>query len=1572
MAEPTKEVRPGVRPRKQKMAAKFPLVPEVDLTPGGLVSPNVCCFCGEEPPVVNCLSCVCLWCEPCFEKVHGVSSVFMKHDKVLLRTSRDQNNISILKSEDASVPGSPKRKQDKKVTIELLNETLEHQKIGSEKLASQYQNLGKQKADLERSLVQAREDIMQCMKMLDTALQARKEELMNHLEAEGLQRASSLDLERDEMEKALSDHEQALSKALKLVVMMDQSGDSAGADAVEVLRYMQGFDSLKICSSEMKSCEIKCFLDTKSLLECINKFGTIESLSFDGSSILGSSVEVGSRSPLDSDVPKPNCLAIEEDPTSQNRMLDECLEKGDSQASPETPFPKLNVWTIEGDPILENTPQPAVLCHAVRPDLLFVRFVQANLQYKVLQDMIKDTCLSVSVLPPKEVTVGHMIFAWCNTLKAWSRATVVCVVPFTTYGELEDECKTRQKSTKCLEDVSSISLFFLDSGFEETCLIKPQIDSEQEEVPGVNTVKCLQSILRKPPGHEEQPLFSIPPLAFKCELKDLVPNPPGEWSEEICQELRRLCMDRSRSISVLCLGRCDEKLQVDLLLPPPSALKGALPTSISAAFVSCGFACVCSSEATNDAVKDIAQLKFYPPDTLPMNELILVTVSFMESPSYFSVRQGGVYLRYLKSLMSALQYVYSSSTGPSWEVFCPTPNTPCVAQFNGGLWCRAFIKAVSKQHVARIRFVDFGNEESVQVSNLRQMSPKFLILPAQAVNCALTDVIPADGNAEWSDEARTQFATVATGKECWCLVKGTGSEGQALVILWEMLKSDGQPPLTLDEDGDDDEEQEGSINKMLVLLSLACKTFPGCNNALPERRVVESSPAAGTLASSKNSIIRLLNGAGFIDRHNHKIQVNVSYVVSPSEIYLQAATSFNKHLYLLQQNLADVCDSHGQPHEKLNYKRGSLCAFEDKSFRRWFRCHVVDTNLGNGKVQIQYIDYGTKKWVNVSQLHELGEWHMLLPPQAVACRLAGIKPAGGTNKWTATANDFTRYNLTGQTCFAIMKGVVNMHSGKPTQGAVWLVDLFVNEDDAKQISFAYQLVQEGLAFSTTTDNSEWLVPPMTLTNLVSGEAKQSWTSSSYPPPISPPSLSFSMLVTSIDKDCYIFGRPIGVEKALASLMDLVQISIVELELDIPKSRGMDEFNWQPNQACLVHFSDGGWHRAFIIHILSGAVRIQYVDIGASEDIPSSHLIITNLFTDIPPLCLKISLCEDLVKRNLWPERAEAYLHHLLVGKIVDVSLQSLSAGDEGSLLAKVWHAGLSISHLLAHRHLLDAGVLECEGSDIECPASEVHHESQDLEIVVLSQFSKLFQMDDYLPMELPVLGEAFYVSVSHIDLPNQLFVRHFGEREFKISDDVSLNESPDSSLSELNRKLHQIDVEAFTIPLLDDWEPGMPCLAQYMCDDCWYRGRIVSLRSKCPLSALVQFVDYGVTQVLSQQRVRKLPPLLLLIPLCAVQCHLHGVHPPTNVSPDELRLTYQPKWPQAALTMLVSALSGRRITAVIKEKQPEVVVSLFEEMEDGCLTSVVKRLMDEGLVERNKSLLDDIFPALVVVKPQEN
>ena len=48
----------------------------------------------------------------------------------------------------------------------------------------------------------------------------------------------------------------------------------------------------------------------------------------------------------------------------------------------------------------------------------------------------------------------------------------------------------------------------------------------------------------------------------------------------------------------------------------------------------------------------------------------------------------------------------------------------------------------------------------------------------------------------------------------------------------------------------------------------------------------------------------------------------------------------------------------------------------------------------------------------------------------------------------------------------------------------------------------------------------------------------------------------------------------------------------------------------------------------------------------------------------------------------------------------------------------------------------------------------------------------------------------------------------------------------------------------------------MPCLAEYD-DGLWYRAKIVSIKEFNPLAVLVQFVDYGSTEKLTVNRLKK-------------------------------------------------------------------------------------------------------------------
>jgi tudor domain-containing protein 1/4/6/7 len=56
---------------------------------------------------------------------------------------------------------------------------------------------------------------------------------------------------------------------------------------------------------------------------------------------------------------------------------------------------------------------------------------------------------------------------------------------------------------------------------------------------------------------------------------------------------------------------------------------------------------------------------------------------------------------------------------------------------------------------AKVFYLDYGNSETVAVSNLKELREELRTLPAQALLCGLHGVVSTSG--KWSDEAAVSF-----------------------------------------------------------------------------------------------------------------------------------------------------------------------------------------------------------------------------------------------------------------------------------------------------------------------------------------------------------------------------------------------------------------------------------------------------------------------------------------------------------------------------------------------------------------------------------------------------------------------------------------------------------------------------------------------------------------------------------------------------------------------------------------------------------------------------------------------
>ncbi|XP_054285717.1 maternal protein tudor-like isoform X2 [Macrosteles quadrilineatus] len=112
-----------------------------------------------------------------------------------------------------------------------------------------------------------------------------------------------------------------------------------------------------------------------------------------------------------------------------------------------------------------------------------------------------------------------------------------------------------------------------------------------------------------------------------------------------------------------------------------------------------------------------------------------VFVSYVVNPGRFYVQLD----KNDYSLNQVMKYVADHcSRAPHVPLSNQRPGEPCCALFSDGIWYRAEIIRLTTDNKAFINFVDFGNEEEIEITNLRQISPELVkSLKAQAILCSL-------------------------------------------------------------------------------------------------------------------------------------------------------------------------------------------------------------------------------------------------------------------------------------------------------------------------------------------------------------------------------------------------------------------------------------------------------------------------------------------------------------------------------------------------------------------------------------------------------------------------------------------------------------------------------------------------------------------------------------------------------------------------------------------------------------------------------------------------------------------
>ncbi|XP_066031913.1 RING finger protein 17 isoform X4 [Chamaea fasciata] len=1175
---------------------------------------------------------------------------------------------------------------------------------------------------------------------------------------------------------------------------------------------------------------------------------------------------------------------------------------------------------------MEDLTELVFVSHVINPCHFYIRRYSQKKEAFALQKKLENFCCSKSsyLLPSDILEIGTRTFIKSKDTGMWCRGTIIELIPLESKNQRKKPCGPIRYKV-C--DVALLKVFLIDFGSSVVLIFSGYDPTEKPDPATLQTIEthdiCL--FVRKPDQHIEAELAAIPPLAVRCSLKDVVPKNEDEgWEEEA--KTKFLEMVNNKVVSMMVFREEDGVLIVDLRKSPFNEISSNIPLSLKDALVFLDlarFKLQLPSQLENYSIS-----RYSPPDIPQEGEEVFVVVCHINSPSdfYLCLRESVESL----GLLEKIQEMYKQENGKHMEIFCPVEGQACIAKQDDGNWYRAQIIGLPSCQEVLVKYVDYGNIANLTNKDIRRVKQEFLSFPEKAIRCRLACIEPFKGANEWNREAKERFEEMTEDKLMLCSVIEILDNNILSVELFNASADNGR---------------KFSINCQLVEEDLA-SYIPGYTERTEVRpNEIWDDPPDEIPKTSEAFIpidIEPVDEGDFRSLCNKELHGRISHVVSPSKIFVQLLSS-ESILKSLQEEMASFYQE--SQSESVKWESGMHCAVYIHDVGQWQRGQISRI-VSEMSAEVLLYDSGAEKTVDVSCLRKLEESMKTIRTLAIECSLTEIRPTGGSTRWTATVCECLSHYLTGaqvkivieeneMSCALPVKILCKDKTGKMTDTSEYLIeqglalrnrtgkaDGFCSESEEHlEVHFEQENAQLDGCNSRISCARNGTVPEE---NSTISESEQkllkpckplSGVDEVYTSPIVPEEKIFQAVVSCIGSDGTIYIIPKLFEPALNKLMAEIQSTFKGLGLLIP-------YCWKKGEACVVRGSDTVWYRAKIIEVSGSILQVQYIDHGYIESIPQCHLYPTTFYTGIPPFCIPCQLYKVLPIGNFWQQDAVDDLQKLLKNEEVEIHVEELPDNPWGKLSISLYFGGMSLSSFMAYQKY--------------CVAED----GQDIQKV------GVFEGDlspSYLLQPLPVPGEIFPVTVTHVVSPKEIYICFDSSGNLTKCSATERAASCDSE--SLNKALKWCNKIVKTLPHLTNFKKELPCLAEYV-DGLWYRAKLLSITQLVPVEILVQFVDYGTYLVAPSSRLRHIPCPLLKYPVQAVRVVLAGFRPASDDKNVE-RIPYSPEWSLKALWAMLDCVEGKHLFASILTLSPEVTISLYGD--DKNLVHL--KLIEMGLAE---------------------
>nr|WNS50065.1 tudor domain-containing protein-like protein [Halisarca dujardinii] len=792
-----------------------------------------------------------------------------------------------------------------------------------------------------------------------------------------------------------------------------------------------------------------------------------------------------------------------------------------------------------------------------------------------------------------------------------------------------------------------------------------------------------------------------------------------------------------------------------------------------------------------------------------------IQVTFAASPMLFYCQDQSC-TAHLEKLVEQLNH-HCMQLPPRQQ---PKVSDICVAKFTqDGSWYRARIQSVDlKQGLVGVQFVDYGNADTVPTAHVCDLPLDFSYLPQQAIPCMLSGVFkPTEG---WSQSALDIFENLVVEKSFVAEIKGKNSmEGSDQSILVVEL---------LDDD---------------VLLK---ETFL----REVEGFVSRDSQAAG---SKDHAPVSLMPYPLLDLETGRTLQAEVTHVESPSSFYLQPFST-EEDLCRVNERIGQAVSDASRSTARLpagDLSSGAPCLVQFSVDQQWYRGLVErkTEKAGQQSWRVRFVDFGnTEVFTSPSSLLPCPADLLAIPALSLQCALHGVDPMLGVKGWSRlVVTSFTEMLLNKEVEFSILRQDALLAQIKLSLDGRDVRDSFVRSDLVGVLPDIDIVVEakapsEDLYLSTASSQVDTNSPaiPSSRQSSDCGDvamATQSLaTAFTYPPPPSN-GCKLNVIVSHAESPISFYCQDLKGIDAFSVFGDQLSAYCSSCQ---PGIQGP----LLPGQPCAAKYSlNEEWYRAEVLEITSkDKVLVQFVDFGNSETVSFSELVsLQSEHFSIPTQAFWCSITADFTQQYSDSETER------FVSMVSDNEFElTVQSSDEGSLVVSlVDEKGDNVNPTVSKSNTTPVGSGPRVYTSAKVDSAETGPE----------------QALQYTYPAPPAKGTSLKVTVAHVSSPLDFYCQR-----------VETAEDLDKVMNDLDTFCRSGQPKRS--PRL---EVGLPVGAVYSGDEYWYRAEVVEASSGGAAGdVLVQYIDYGNTELVKSATLLSLPPSLLALPVQGLWCSLSG------------------------------------------------------------------------------------------------